>query len=546
MGQTAATGYAPDRGLPGGYQPEVEEYTAMPSSKVTTGARISDDDGLWAGESRHTFDPPMITAPSRHASVDPPRFDFDYSQVPRDRMHDADPPPSTRLPSMAGAGSFPGDCGRHSSADDHGGDPPRGHDCDSWGVALDRGRPASESCRSELSAPRGGTRCSSYASEFDAASHLGAAPPPPHLGVPSPLRSQQDVPVRPGAAPSRCFSRASAAGSEYGGAGGLGDLPAASPHRPGPSTPAYQEHRPASSAPYADAPAHQNIGVTRPPPGAAAARGGQSARDAEEARARQAWNEGSVLEIFSSTSGCWYVARLVEVRTEGSQDVLTARFYIEDEPKQKSLYRHDSQLAPLGAHTDGELPPGFTVRPSQSRPGQLVYLDATTGTKYASADLAWCVHFDRMMQQPAAGLQTVCAIPKQRPAGPGSALTPARAGASPLSAGVSDSSPSSSRAISVAELRARGPGAGASPSGPAVLAMAEEAPSGPKVALPAFGGASDSQSAYLGYVGALGLKDAAATPASERPRPAWQPPRAHYSPTMKAWQEDAFSQWRGQ
>jgi len=158
-----------------------------------------------------------------------------------------------------------------------------------------------------------------------------------------------------------------------------------------------------------------------------------------------------VLEIFSSTAGCWHVARLVEVRKEDCQDVLTARFYMEDEPKQKSLYRHDAQLAPLGTHTSGELPPGFTVKPSQSRPGQVGYLDATTGTKYGSADLAWCVHFDRMMQQPAAGLQTVCAMPKQKLAGSGPALTPARAGASPLSAAVSDSSPSGSRAISVAE-----------------------------------------------------------------------------------------------
>ena len=81
MGQTAATGYVPDKGLPVGYQPEVEEYPAMASSKVTTGARLSDDDGLWAGESRHTFAPAIATAPSRHASADPPRFDFDYSQA---------------------------------------------------------------------------------------------------------------------------------------------------------------------------------------------------------------------------------------------------------------------------------------------------------------------------------------------------------------------------------------------------------------------------------------------------------------------------------
>merc|ERR1719195_146545 len=128
----------------------------------------------------------------------------------------------------------------------------------------------------------------------------------------------------------------------------------------------------------------------------------------------------SILEVFSATTGRWYPARIVQALpaqpgAEG-QEVLTVQFYVDDEAKQKSMYRGDQHLAALGTHLGGELPPGFEIKPSQSRPGQLVYLDATTGMKYASPELAWRLHFDRMAQRPPEGVRTVCAMPP--PGGP--------------------------------------------------------------------------------------------------------------------------------
>jgi hypothetical protein len=86
-----------------------------------------------------------------------------------------------------------------------------------------------------------------------------------------------------------------------------------------------------------------------------------------------------------------------------------------DEAKQKSLYRNDVQmLAPLGANLEGELPPGFVVKPSQSRPGQNVFLDQTSGMKYQTAELAWQTHFQRLLERPAAaGMETVCHLQGQ-------------------------------------------------------------------------------------------------------------------------------------
>merc|ERR1712244_134586 len=114
------------------------------------------------------------------------------------------------------------------------------------------------------------------------------------------------------------------------------------------------------------------------------------------------------------TAGRWYQARVMGVQTAATanMDVLTVQFYL-DGLKQKSMYRGDAaQVAPLGAHTGGELPPGFQQRPSHSRRGQFVYLDATTGVKYASPELAWRVHLERLLQHPdAAGTETVAAVP---------------------------------------------------------------------------------------------------------------------------------------
>merc|ERR1719263_1762991 len=94
-------------------------------------------------------------------------------------------------------------------------------------------------------------------------------------------------------------------------------------------------------------------------------------------------------------------------------DVLTMQFWLStDEAKQKSLYRNDSQqLAPLGMNLGGELPPGFCLKPSQSRPGQSVFQDLTTGTKYQTAELAWQTYFQRLLQRPSMGCETVAQLP---------------------------------------------------------------------------------------------------------------------------------------
>lgn len=218
-------------------------------------------------------------------------------------------------------------------------------------------------------------------------------------------------------------------------------------------------------------------------------------------------------------------------------------------------------MAPLGNHVGRELPPGFQTRPSQSRPGQLVYLDATTGIKYASLQLAWRTHFERLLQStPAVGSVTVncvqaCPVTPSVP----NAFTPT----------------SAQKALTLADLQVH-ESAGAAPD--LVLgvkaAMEPGKPRG-KVALPSFGDALGSQAAYLGYVsnagcaGGLGENggDAAITAVAryEAPCPPAPITLAEYSgnranralpasmvpkrslrcnPALQTWQEDPFSQWR--
>lgn len=313
-----------------------------------------------------------------------------------------------------------------------------------------------------------------------------------------------------------------------------------------------------------------------------------------------------MVEVYSASSGCWLPALVTQVQPgEGDKDILTMHFYYEDEPKQKSLYRGDSQLAPLGLYTAGQLPPGFQVKPSQTRSGQLVYLDATTNVKYGSPELAWHVHFERLMQHPVAGCATVCAVPAgglSAPSTPARSLPAAAAGggsgsSAPSSGGRggsgasppqrrpwpqhAGSSPSLQRPLSLAELQAgansdvaragqggtganhggRGwPGGGLeqpSPSGgPGTPPQLDLSKSG-RIKLPSFGDAMGSQAAYLSYEHKAGAEKAAAQapeaylPANTAQYPAVRgatathrpapPPR---NPALQAWAEDPFSQWR--
>lgn len=142
-----------------------------------------------------------------------------------------------------------------------------------------------------------------------------------------------------------------------------------------------------------------------------------AAQVASDEKERAMWRQGSILEIYSASAGHWYPALVLRVqRGDGAPDVLTMQFWLStDDAKQKSLYRSDCQhLSPLGANLGGELPPGFSLKPSQSRPGQSVYQDLTTGMKYQTAELAWQTHFQRLLERPASGgMETVAHLPGQ-------------------------------------------------------------------------------------------------------------------------------------
>merc|ERR1719265_348433 len=103
-----------------------------------------------------------------------------------------------------------------------------------------------------------------------------------------------------------------------------------------------------------------------------------------EAKQRAAWDVGSIVEIYSSSAGCWHVSHVTKVERSTGPDVLTMQFYVHDEVKNKALYRTDPQLAPFGSRTSGQLPTGFEVKPSQSRAGQFVCFDSRSGVKYES------------------------------------------------------------------------------------------------------------------------------------------------------------------
>jgi len=246
-----------------------------------------------------------------------------------------------------------------------------------------------------------------------------------------------------------------------------------------------------------------------------------------EERPCDQWTEGTVVEAFSASADCWYPAQISKIEMQSSvEDVLTVVFYVNDEMKQKSVHRSDVALAPLSTHTFGDLPPGFETRPSQSKPGQLVYLDATTGTKYASLQLAWKLHFERLKQQPV-GCATVACVPRGQDA--------SSVQSEPISA-----LPSPLKAFTLAEL---GQGPGPLPSEP------DDSPG--KIALPSFNDNMGSQAAYLGYMGTPGEALAAsraeaasgyqAVNASAPKRPIRT---REVNPALQVWQEDAFSEWR--
>jgi len=135
----------------------------------------------------------------------------------------------------------------------------------------------------------------------------------------------------------------------------------------------------------------------------------------QEVEARSSWQIGSVLEVFSASLDRWYPALVMQLAKKDDAapaDMLTVQFWLDiDVAKQKRLSRSDANLAPLGTHCRGQLPPGFELRASRSRPGEFVFSDATNGLKYESADLAWAAHFQRWLEYRApAGTETIRSV----------------------------------------------------------------------------------------------------------------------------------------
>jgi hypothetical protein len=132
------------------------------------------------------------------------------------------------------------------------------------------------------------------------------------------------------------------------------------------------------------------------------------------------WGVHSILEVFSVTKNRWYVAFVESAEPgEHASQMLWLRFWDENnDPKKKLVPRDDQSLATFGTHTRGQLPPGFQVQASQSRPGASAFVDAATCMKYTSAEVAWNVHFKRIREGPAVAseqLEETAPVPRRSP-----------------------------------------------------------------------------------------------------------------------------------
>mmetsp|Transcript_35800 Transcript_35800/g.82160 ORF Transcript_35800/g.82160 Transcript_35800/m.82160 type:complete len:287 (-) Transcript_35800:86-946(-) len=118
---------------------------------------------------------------------------------------------------------------------------------------------------------------------------------------------------------------------------------------------------------------------------------------ADELRQRTTWAEGSVLEVYSARLSTWLVGFVAQVG-QPTPDMITVQFSCDGAKLlQKSLARNDMQLATFGSHLSA-LPPCFQSTPSKSRPGDVSYMDAETGAKFQTKDLAWQAYYEKMRQ----------------------------------------------------------------------------------------------------------------------------------------------------
>mmetsp|Transcript_102352 Transcript_102352/g.198121 ORF Transcript_102352/g.198121 Transcript_102352/m.198121 type:complete len:727 (+) Transcript_102352:94-2274(+) len=102
------------------------------------------------------------------------------------------------------------------------------------------------------------------------------------------------------------------------------------------------------------------------------------------------WQAGSVVEVFSSSQDRWLIALVMQV-SKGKMSVWLAddrgTLGLQD------LSFMDLQLATVGTHIL-DLPIGFRMVPSRTRPGQVAYLDLDHNRKLSSRELAWRYHIE--------------------------------------------------------------------------------------------------------------------------------------------------------
>eukprot|EP00930_Biecheleria_cincta_P013995 TRINITY_DN12218_c0_g1_i1.p1 TRINITY_DN12218_c0_g1~~TRINITY_DN12218_c0_g1_i1.p1 ORF type:complete len:321 (+),score=37.66 TRINITY_DN12218_c0_g1_i1:98-1060(+) len=116
-----------------------------------------------------------------------------------------------------------------------------------------------------------------------------------------------------------------------------------------------------------------------------------------ELRCRNAWGPGSVLEVHSASLGRWLSALVTKV-SDDRKSVVVQYSDAEANPLMKTLLRSDVQLAILGSNVR-EPPPGMQAVPSQSRPGEVSYLDPAANVKHPSLEVAWRRYYERLLEK---------------------------------------------------------------------------------------------------------------------------------------------------
>merc|ERR1719478_190686 len=113
---------------------------------------------------------------------------------------------------------------------------------------------------------------------------------------------------------------------------------------------------------------------------------------------RESWAVGSIIEVFSSSAGKWYIAQVVQLGEKTTAHMITVQFVGDNgQIMQKSMPRSDVQLAIFGSNTR-QMPPNFQKVASESRPGQFSYQDSASGQKYQTKELAWQNYYQGILK----------------------------------------------------------------------------------------------------------------------------------------------------